>query len=310
MQYKNTSIDVVVPLYNESDNLVSFLSTVSEILSSNNFANFRFILIDDGSRDNTWNLITDLKKSFNLLCIRFTRNFGKEAAIFAGLSLSDADVSIIIDADFQHPPEIIPQMIQIWITKEFKIVEGILKKSKSNRSVLYKFFSFCFYRIFYILTKIDLSTSTDYKLLDRKVVEQVVSLKENQTFFRGLTSWLGYPTYKIEFEHVDRKKGKSKWSILKLFLFAINNIIIFTSLPLQFVTISAFVFLFFAMVLFIQTFFRWILHQSVEGFTTVIMLILLTSSIIMLSLGLIGLYLSKIYNEIKKRPKYVISEIK
>jgi dolichol-phosphate mannosyltransferase len=239
--------------------------------------------------------------------VEFSRNFGKEAGIFAGLELATGDAVIVMDCDLQHPPEVIPKMWQLW-KEGAQIVEG-KKSSRGKESLFHKMSAGLFYGIMSHLIKMDMSASSDFKLLDRKVVEVLLELPERNTFFRALTFWAGFDTRTVEYEVQERKYGTSKWSFFSLMKYAISNATSFSTLPLQLVTLMGTISIIFSVILGIQTLVKYLLGTSVEGFTTVILLILIIGGFIMLSLGIIGHYIARIYEEVKGRPKYVINKV-
>ena len=237
----------------------------------------------------------------------FSRNFGKEAAIFAGLELTSGDAVIVMDCDLQQPPSVIPKMWKLW-QEGAEIVEGI-KLSRGKESFFHKISAGLFYKIMSKLIKMDMNASSDFKLLDRKVVNVLLELPERNTFFRALTFWAGFRTETIEYEVQERQFGESKWSFWSLMKYAIANATSFSTLPLQMVTVMGVFAIVFSGILAIQTLVRYLMGDSVEGFTTVILLILIVGGFIMLSLGVIGHYIARIYEEVKGRPKYIISRV-
>lgn len=299
-------LSIVLPAYNEKPNIAEAADTLSKLLE-NNKIDYELVFISDGSTDGTFEEI--LKASEANPRIRgaeFSRNFGKEAGIFAGLKLTRGDAVIVMDCDLQHPPEVIPQMWKLW-QEGAEVVEGI-KSSRGTESLGYKISAGLFYRIMSKLIKIDMNSSSDFKLLDRKVVDVLLELPERNTFFRALTFWAGFRTESVYYEVQERKHGKSKWSFFSLMKYAITNATSFSTLPLQLVTVMGVISILFSVVLAIQTMIRYLCGMAVEGFTTVILLILIIGGFLMLSLGIIGHYIARIYEEVKGRPRYIISK--
>jgi len=300
-------ISVAIPVYNEAKQIYENINIIHKILTENNI-NHEFILVDDGSRDNTWEELKRLSVDLqNVLAIRLSRNFGKEAALCAALEAAHGDACVVMDSDLQHPPEIIPQMVRMWREEGYDVVEGV-KSSRGKESITNKVGAHLFYSILKNLSGFNLDGASDFKLLDSKVVASWRIMPERNTFFRGMSAWLGYKRASIPFEVVERREGKSKWSTLKLFKLAITAITSFSSLPLHLVTLMGMLFLFCSIIMGIYTLYMKFRGLAVSGFTTVILLLLIIGSTLMISLGIIGTYIAKIFDEVKFRPRYIISE--
>ena len=299
-------LSVIVPAYNEQENIENTASVISEILRKNG-TEYELIFVDDGSKDDTWNIISGLsEKDPSIRGLHFSRNFGKEGAIFAGLKRCTGDCAVVIDCDLQHPPELIPEMLRLHDEEGFEVVEAV-KASRGKESLSYKFFAKGFYRIMKNSSSVNLDRASDYKLMDRKVIDALNEMPERITFFRALSSWVGFRTTQIEFEVAPRNAGTTKWNFRKLVRFALNNITSFTNFPMQIITWLGVLFLLFAVIISVYSIVKFFCGQSLEGFTTVYILVLLSSSVVMIGLGIIGYYMSKIYEEIKFRPRYIIS---
>ena len=223
------------------------------------------------------------------------------------IKLAAGDAVIVMDCDLQHPPQVIPQMWKLW-NEGYEVVEGI-KTSRGKESFSHRCFAGAFYRIMSGLIKMDMNASSDYKLLDRKVVDVLLELPEKNTFFRALTFWAGFKTTSVEYEVQERAYGESKWSFFSLMRYAVTNVTSFSTLPLQLVTVLGIISILFSIILAVQTLVKYLTGTAVEGFTTVILLILIIGGFIMLSLGIIGHYLARIYEEVKGRPRYIISKV-
>lgn len=300
-------LSIVLPSYNEEQNIARTSKVLSALLEKEQI-DYELIFISDGSRDRTYEEIQKAcKENPRIKGAEFSRNFGKEASIFAGLSLACGNAVIVMDCDLQHPPEVIPKMWALW-QEGYEVVEGI-KLSRGKESLAHKLSAGLFYKIMSKLIKMDMNASSDYKLLDRKVVDVLLELPEKNTFFRALTFWAGFRTTSVEYEVQERMYGQSKWSFWSLMKYAISNATSFSTLPLQLVTIMGMISILFSVVLAIQTMVRYLCGTAVEGFTTVILLILIIGGFIMLSLGIIGHYIARIYEEVKGRPKYIISKV-
>lgn len=299
-------LSVIVPAYNEELMIKQTAKTISDILFSEKI-DFELIFVNDGSKDKTWEIICEEAKSnSHIIGLKFSKNFGKEAAIFAGLSESSGDCAVVIDCDLQHPPNKIIDMYHLW-EQGYEIVEGV-KANRGKESPLYSFAAKCFYRMISSATNIDMSHASDFKLIDRKAINIIMNMPEKNAFFRALSSWVGFKSTQIEYTVQPREYGQSKWSTKHLISYAMTNITSFTTIPMQVVTILGFLMLILAVILSINALFQKISGVSLGGFTTIIILQCFTGSIIMISLGIIGYYIAKIYEEVKNRPRYIISE--
>lgn len=299
-------ISLVIPSFNEEENIDNTVNTLKTILDPEDF-DYELIFVNDGSSDKTFDKVVEAsERDERVKGISFSRNFGKEAAIFAGLQAAVGDACVVIDCDLQHPPALIHEMVAKW-REGYEVVEGV-KSSRGREGLFHKMCAGLFYRIMSRLIKIDMRSTSDYKLIDRKVVNVLLSLTERNTFFRALTFWVGFKSTKLEYDVEERKFGSTKWSFMSLMKYAINNATSFSTLPLQIVTFLGIVLIFGSVVLGIQTLVKYFMGNAQEGFPTVILLELLIGGFIMLSLGIIGHYLARIYEEVKGRPKYIVRE--
>ena len=298
-------LSVILPAYNEEKMIEKARDTLGRILSEQDIP-YEIVFVDDGSKDQTWPEIEKAAEKDNHVAgVHFSRNFGKESAMMAGLASAGGDCCVVMDCDLQHPPETVVEMYRLW-EQGYEVVEGV-KHSRGKESLAHKASAGMFYKIISKAVGIDMSRASDFKLLDRKAVDALLEMPERNAFFRALSAWIGYKTTSVEFDVREREEGVSKWSTKSLIRYAITNIVSFSSAPMQFVT-GAGVFMFLlAVVLGIQTLVHYFTGNAVEGFTTVILLLLLIGSILMISLGIIGYYISKIYEEVKGRPRYLIS---
>ncbi|MGN0277360.1 MAG: glycosyltransferase [Hominisplanchenecus sp.] len=299
-------LSVIIPAYNEEKMIQKTADTVAGILTEAGIP-FEIVFVNDGSRDHTWDQIEKAAARDVHVCgIHFSRNFGKESAIFAGLANASGDCCAVMDCDLQHPPGILVKMYRLW-EQGYEVVEGV-KRSRGKESRLHKICAGLFYRIMSRAVQIDMSCASDFKLLDRKAVDALLAMPERNAFFRALSSWIGYKTTSVEFDVQERTEGESKWSTWSLVKYAVTNMVAFSAVPMQLVTVAGVFMFFFALILGIQSLVHYFTGHAVEGFTTVILLILIVGSLIMVSLGIIGYYISKIYEEVKGRPKYLISK--
>ncbi len=300
-------IAVIIPVYNEEKSLFRHICTIADVLSKDSIE-AEYMLIDDGSNDNTWSVIEQLSFEIpNLHGIRFSRNFGKELAICAGLDTVDADRYIIMDSDLQHPPYCVKEMLNIMDKNGADIVDGI-KLNRGKERLIYKVLAKSFYRILKWATSLDLNNSSDFKIIDRRVVDYLRTFHERNVFFRGISEFVGFKRIQYEFSVMERVDGTSKFSTMRLMKLAFNAILSYTSKPLYITVILGALFFIFAVILGVQTLANFFLGHAVSGFSTVILLNLIIGSLILFSLGIIGVYISRIYDEVKARPRYVISK--
>lgn len=300
-------LSVILPSYNEEKMIAKATARMAGILQPEKI-DYELLFIDDGSRDGTWAQINEAaEKDSHVVGVHFSRNFGKEAAMFAGLEQAKGDCCVVIDCDLQHPPEKIVEMYRLW-EQGYEVVEGI-KEDRGEESGLHKFAANSFYGLISKATGMDMSSSSDFKLLDRKVVDTLNSLPERNVFFRALSFWVGYKKTSVSYCVQERTEGVSKWSTKSLIKYALTNISSFSSAPLHIVTVLGFIMLAVAFVLGIIALVQKISGVALGGFTTVILLLLFSASVIMISLGIIGYYIARIYDEIKGRPRYIISRI-
>ena len=302
-------LSIILPTYNEEGNIENAYQKIKEVLAPKGIE-FELVFVNDGSKDRSFEIIRQLADKVTdakILGLSFSRNFGKEAAIFAGLSHATGDVCAVMDCDMQHPPETLLDMYALW-QEGFEIIEGV-KRSRGKENFIYKGFAKLFYSLISRSTGIEMQRSSDFKMLDRKVVDEYIKLPERNIFFRALSSWLGYKSAIVEFDVKERTSGTTKWSAKSLVKYAIGSICSFTTAPMQLITLSGILFFFFAIVLGIQSLVKWVSGTALEGFTTVILLLLITGSLIMISLGIIGYYLARIYEEIKGRPRCIVDEV-
>lgn len=302
----NKLLSVIIPAYNEQDMIFKTFHTVKDILDGAGIP-FELLFVDDGSKDMTYSNIIELSKSHNeIRGISFSRNFGKESAIFAGLENASGACCVIMDCDLQHPPTAIIEMYRLW-EQGYEVVEGI-KASRGKETALHRLCANSFYGIISKVTEIDMANASDFKLLDRRAIDALLLMPERAPFFRALSSWIGFKTASVSFEVQERTIGTSKWSMWSLTKYAIRNITSFSGAPMQFVTFMGWIMLLFSFLFAAHSLYRYFTGTALEGFTTVILLQLIIGSVLMISLGIIGHYLSRIYDEIKGRPRYIISK--
>jgi dolichol-phosphate mannosyltransferase len=299
-------LSVVIPAYNEEKCVKRVYNQVYSLLAQNNIES-EFIFVDDGSSDQTYKMISELSaEKENITGLHFSRNFGKESAISAGLAAVSGDCAVVIDCDLQHPPEKIIEMYHLW-EQGYEIVEGI-KKERGQEKKMYSLGAKFFYSIISRMAGFNMVNSSDFKLLDRKVVDVLNKMPE-RGFFRAISYWIGYSKTTVEFDVGKRIDGESKWSALGLIRYAVSNISSYSTAPMQIVTILGAVMLIISVIFGIWALIDKIVGRALEGMTTVIIITIFIGSIIMISLGIIGYYIARIYEEIKGRPKYIISSV-
>ena len=299
------TLDIVVPCYNEEEMLQIFYKEVSDNLKN---IKWNIIFVNDGSNDNTLEVIKELKNSYdNVKYISFSRNFGKESAIYAGLDYSTEDYVVLMDADLQDPPSLIPKMMEY--IKEYDIV-GTRRVTRKGEPFIRSFFARLFYKIANKITKIELvDGARDFRLMKREVVNAILDLKEYNRFSKGIFQWVGFKTKWLEYENIERQKGESSWSFWELFKYSIEGIVSFTTAPLHIATITGIFFSIIAFLAIIVIVIKTLLFgEHVEGWPSTVSIILFLSGIQLFAAGIIGEYLAKIYLESKKRPIYIIKE--
>ncbi|MDD3958851.1 MAG: glycosyltransferase family 2 protein [Clostridiaceae bacterium] len=299
---------VLMPFYNEEKQIPVTVNRMIPLLDALDLR-YSLLLVNDGSSDGTWKAIEDASDRHygKVRGISLSRNFGKEAAICAGLDVADADAVILMDGDLQHPPECIPEMIRLWREEGYEIVEGV-KSDRGREGVFSRLQAKLFYSMFRRMSGYDLSNASDYKLLDRKVVLKWRTLGEHNTFFRGLSAWLGFRRVSFPFEVAERQTGRSRWKISSLLRLSVHAIVSFSAIPLHLISFIGAIFLIGTLILLIQTLVNYFSGGAADGFTTVIIVTLAIGACVMISLGLIGTYVALIFDEVKNRPRYIISE--
>lgn len=297
----------MIPAHNEAVGLENTVSAIADAVGEC-VDDWEVLIIDDGSEDGTFDVIRSLAADDRRIRgIRLSRNFGKEAALLCGLRHSRGDAVVTMDADLQHPPELLPEMVARWKAGA-KVVNGV-KRDRTTDSRRIRARARLFNRVLSGLAGIDLKDASDFKLLDRVVVDTLVrDFPERQRFYRGLTGWVGYPTGTVEYAVGRRGEGSSRWSVLRLAELAVTALVSFTSAPLRIVTILGVTTMALGLVVGTDAFISWFRGKAVTGFATVIITLLIIGSFIMISLGVLGEYVAKIYDEIKRRPAYLVQE--
>ena len=301
-------LSVVIPCFNEKANVLPVFEAVRKHTSELAGA-VEIILVDDGSTDGTWQEIERLAAQHGgLTGLKLSRNFGKEAAIAAGLARAAGDIVILMDADLQHPPALIPKLVQRWQQGDVEIVDAV-KQGRGDESRWKQVSARAFYSVFAKLAELDITNASDFKLLSRKALDAWKALPERNLFFRGMSVWIGYPRAEIGFSVTGRVSGRSGWGLVKLGRLAISALTSYSSTPLRVVGLTGLLFGLFAIILSVQTLGNYFSGHAVSGFTTVIILLLLVGAAILFGLAIIGEYIARIYDEIKARPRYLVEQV-
>jgi polyisoprenyl-phosphate glycosyltransferase len=299
-------IAVIVPVFNEAVRITENLRAISAVLDSMPAHRFRIVVVDDGSTDDTQEKLKALQRDDRRVhALGFTRNFGKESAILAGLrAVNDADAAIVMDSDLQHPPSLIPDMLALW-DRGLPVVEAV-KVDRGTEAWARNLSARAFYRLFAVFSGFDLAGKTDFKLLDRRVIDAYVALPERERFFRGLVSWLGFAAAQLPFAVPDRGLGNTRWTPWKLWRYALSAITSFSARPLQIITFLGVLTLGLSVIIGLKALVDRISGVAIQGFTTVILLQLFLGGALMISLGLLGMYMARLHEELKARPSYII----
>lgn len=301
------TLSIVLPAFNECEHLAEAINCIAGRVAELGVP-YEIIAVDDGSSDRTWEVICGLTEgNKHIHGISLSRNFGKEAAVLAGLEASQGQVVVVMDCDLQHPPELIAEMYRLWREEGYDVVNA-QKEARQREGLFHAVAARAFYGLFDRLTGGSLRNSSDFKLLDRRVVNVYCNLPERNRFFRGLVSWLGYRQTSLPFSVAERVGGESKWPAVGLMRLGVNAIVSFSPLPLHFVTMIGGMFLLLAIVLAVHTAVVTFMGNAEAGFPTVILLILLVGSVLMISQGILGEYQAKIYDEVKSRPPYLVRQ--
>ena len=298
-------MSIIVPCYNEEESISYFYDAMKDLEKDIPEANMEYVFIDDGSRDKTYRKLSELhEKDEKVKCISFSRNFGKEAAIFSGLRAATGDCVVVMDADLQHPPKTIIDMYEKW-KEGYEVVEGV-KLSRGKESFLHKCFANTFYNIMSKMMGVNMQNTSDFKLLDRKVVDVLADLHEKDTFFRALSYWVGFKSTSVHYEVQERVAGTTKWSVVSLAKYACKNMIAFSYAPLNFIMMLGMIVLIIGAFFGIDALVSFVQGDTASGYPTLIFLLVMSTGVIMISLGIVGIYIAKIYEQVKDRPQYII----
>lgn len=298
-------ISIVVPCFNEEGNIPLFYNAIIKVLEPLD-EDYEIIFINDGSTDNT---LSEIKKLKDINYISFSRNFGKEAALFAGLENSKGDYVVVIDADLQDPPELIPEMLNLIKTTDYDVV-GTRRVSRKGEPAIRSLLARLFYKLMKGFSNIQLvDGARDYRLMTRQVVDAVLRLEEYNRFSKGIFQWVGFETKWLEYENIERTSGETSWSLWSLFKYSIEAIVSFSTAPLLISTLLGIVFSITAFILIVLVVVKNLIYSNpVQGWASTICIILLLGGIQLFSIGILGKYLEKTYLEVKNRPIYLVKE--
>ena len=304
-------LSVIVPCYNEGENVRVFYD---ELCKNTDFFHekqieFEILYVDDGSKDQTVSEVKKLhKEDGRVRLISFSRNFGKEAAIYAGLQKCRGDLAVLMDADLQDPPSLLPEMYS-YIEQGYDSV-ATRRVTRKGEPVIRSFFARMFYRLMNRISRTEIvDGARDYRLMTRPVVDAILSMSEYNRFTKGIFGWVGYDTKWLEYENVERKKGETKWSFWKLFLYSLEGIMAFSTVPLTIASVAGVLFCLLAFIMIIVTIVRKLLFgDPTSGWPSLVCIIMMVSGVQLFCMGIVGQYLSKTYMEVKRRPIYLVRE--
>ncbi len=300
-------LSVVSPAFCESAGIRAFVEKIVEVLQPLGLS-YEIVLIDDGSSDDTWeHMRREAEHRPNLRCLRLSRNFGKEAALVAGIEAARGRAVITLDCDLQHPPEMIPEMVRLWRSGQADIIEA-RKDHRQKESAFARLCAGAFYSLFERVTSLNLRNAGDFKLMDRRAVDAWRQLPERRVFFRGMSGWVGFRRAELLFTPAERLSGSSKWSFFAKLILALDSLSAYTAKPLSLIWLLGLLFAVFAVLVGGEALWTKFTGQALTGFTTVILLILITGASILAGICLLSLYVRQIFHEVKGRPRYLVSE--
>lgn len=303
-------LSIVVPAYNEQEALPLFYKAITEIEDKLSSVDLELVFVDDGSKDSTLSVIKELReKDSRVRFVSFSRNFGKEAAIYAGLEHSKGDYVVMMDADLQDPPALLPEMLENLQSGEYQCV-ATRRVDRKGEPPIRSWFARKFYRLMNRISDTDIvDGARDFQMMDRCVVDAILSMGEYNRFSKGIFGWVGFKRKWMEFENTERVAGETKWSFWKLFLYAIDGIVAFSTAPLTMVSLLGIIMCFVAFLFIIVIIIRTLIFgDPTNGWPSMVCIILLVSGIQLSCLGIIGQYMAKTYLETKKRPIYIAKE--
>lgn len=303
-------VSLIIPCYNEEEALLPLYEELVKVTGSLENYDFEFLFVDDGSKDKTLEVLKEFaKKDDKVKYISFSRNFGKEAAMYAGFCNAGGDYVAVMDADMQDPPSLLPKMLEILESGEYDSV-ATRRVTRKGEPPVRSFFAKMFYKIIRKISDSDVvDGARDFRLMKREMVDAIVSMCESNRFSKGIFGWVGFKTFWLPYENVERVAGKTKWNFFGLLKYSVDGIVGFSSTPLKIASFSGFLFTFLSLVMLIVVFVRALAFgDPVAGWPSTICIILFIGGIQLFSLGIIGQYIAKIYTETKKRPHYIVAQ--
>ena len=303
-------ISIIVPCYNEEEAMPIFYEEICKVAKKMKKVDFEFIFVNDGSKDHTLDVARDLhKKDERVRYVSFSRNFGKEAGMYAGLEAARGDYVAIMDVDLQDPPALIEEMYETLKNEDYDCVAS-RRVSRKCEPPIRSFFARCYYKLINKISKTEIvDGARDFRLMTRQMVDSILELKEYNRYSKGIFSWVGYKTKWLEYENVERVAGTTKWSFWKLFLYSLESIVAFSTVPLSIAAVMGILFCLIAFILIIVIIIKTLtVGDPVAGWPSMVCIIFLVSGIQLFCLGIIGQYLAKTYLEVKNRPIYIVKE--
>ena len=302
-------LSLVVPVYNESEVLRTFYERAATALSVLAGLDYEIVFVDDGSRDDSYEQLAELaRKNPHVRVLKFSRNFGHQIAITAGLDHARGDCVVVIDSDLQDPPEVIPRMIEQW-RLGFDVVYGV-RAEREGEGAMKLLTASAFYRLLNRLTSLQIPADVgDFRLMSRRAVEELKQLREKDRFVRGLVSWIGFSQTGVSYHRDKRYAGETKYPYRKMIKFAFDGITSFSTVPLKLATWSGYGASMLAFLYLASVFVQWLLGVTVEGWATIMVALLFLGGVQLICLGILGEYLGRIFNEVKRRPMYVVEEV-
>lgn len=296
-------VSLIIPCYNEEESLPYFMDEIDKVMKKMKKVKFELIFIDDGSKDKTLEILKEMsKKEKNIKYISFSRNFGKEAAMLAGLEASNGDYVAIMDADLQDPPSFLIDMYE-GITQEGYDCVGLRRVTRVGEPKIRSFFARCYYKLINKISDVKIvDGARDFRLMTRQMVDAILSLKENNRYSKGIFSWVGFNTKWLEYNNVERVAGVTKWSFFKLFTYSIESIVAFSTFPLVISILVGIFMMIISFMMLIMMFF------NTTALLTLSTLVVFSTSMILVFIGILGLYISKMHIELHDRPKYIVKE--
>ena len=304
------TISLIIPCYNEEESLPTLYAELKNVTASMSEYEFQLLFVDDGSKDKTLSILKDYAKDDKRVeYISFSRNFGKEAAMYAGFCNAKGDYVAVMDADMQDPPSLLPQMMDILKTGEYDSV-ATRRITRKGEPKIRSFFARMFYKIMNKVSDADVvDGARDFRLMKREMVDAIVSMSEANRFSKGIFGWIGFRTYWLPYENVERVAGKTKWSFFKLLKYSLDGIVSFSETPLKIASWGGISFTFLAMVMMLVVFIRALIFgDPVAGWPSLVCIILFVGGVQLFCIGVMGQYISKIYKETKRRPQYIVGE--